>query len=65
MGRVLLVKVIEKGSSRARYEYKNRINLEDPSQIFLILSDLRNIFNAPIKKACLQFLDKKEKIFPV
>lgn len=63
MGKLLIIKVKEKGSSG--YEYKNKINLADPSLLFLVLSDLRNVFNAPIKKACLKFLDEKEKTFPI
>ena len=63
MGKMLKVKVCEKGS-RADNNYKNEVNLVDHNQLVLVFEDLESMFNAPIKKACRQFLDKG-KIFPL
>lgn len=68
MGKILLIKVKEKGSKGSRsmrYEYENSVNLKDPSQLFLVLFDLQNLFGAPIRKTCLRFLEKDKKEFPL
>jgi len=62
MGKVLSIKVKERGS-RQGVEYKNKIELSNPSLIALALEDLEQMFNAPLRKACKIFLEK-EKVFP-
>lgn len=65
MGKILVVKVREKGSKTGD-SYKNKINLQDPNQISLVFEDLENIFSAPIRKASRLFLDKgRERLFPL
>lgn len=63
MGKVLNIKVKESGSKEG-YSYKNEINLQDPTLLSLILSDLEAMFDAPVRKACLIFLEKKTRAFP-
>lgn len=58
MSNVLIIKVKEKGSKQ-EHVYKNKVSLENPALIALILEDLQDMFNAPIKNACLRFLNKK------
>ena len=57
-----MVKVKEKGSHEG-IEYKNSINISDPSLLSLLFDDLERLFNAPIKKANKMLIDKG-KVFP-
>lgn len=63
MGKILSLKVKERGR-RDSVEYKNKINLYDPTQISLVLDDLINLFDAPIRKACVRVLNKNNKLSP-
>jgi hypothetical protein len=60
MSKVLVVKVKEKGSKESSSLYKNKVSLENPSLISLIFEDLEDMFGAPIRKACQQYLAKKK-----
>lgn len=59
---ILTVRVSAKRSGQDCI-YKNKINLEDPNMIALMLKDLQEQCNAPIHKACL-LLVNKPKLFP-
>jgi hypothetical protein len=63
MGRILIVKVRDKGS-RTGDAYKNKINPADPSQLSTVFEDLENLFDVPVRKACRLFLDRG-KLFPL
>jgi len=64
MGKVLIVRVKEKGAKGDQcYQYKNSVNINDPTLIALVFNDLKSMFNAPIKKAA-ELILKKEKTFP-
>ena len=63
MGRTLAVKVRDR-SAHEDSEYKNEVNIYDASMIATVLLDLKDMFNAPVEKACAIILDKR-KSFPL
>ena len=64
MGKLLVIKIKEKGSSGIGcIEYRNEIPLEDFNQLALVLSDIE-IYGGKIEKAFLEFKRQKEEVFP-
>jgi hypothetical protein len=59
MSKVLVVKVKEKGAKETSL-YKNKVSLENPSLLSQIFEDLEDMFGAPMRKACQNYLVKKK-----
>jgi hypothetical protein len=55
--------VKQRGQGADDQLYQNTINIKDPKQLALVLSDLKTMFGAPVDKALLEMKKNKKDIF--
>ena len=66
MGKILVIGVKEGNGPNTRYEYKNKVNLNDCKLIALVLNDLKEGFGCPIDKVIKLLLEgENDKVFPI